>query len=180
MDPLAPAAAAPLAPAAVSPVAAPVVAAPAAPAPTLSATIAGAFAALRGKAALGTDLAAARTEIAALNEKLLASASDLAASGSQLSALNSQLSAIAGFFGVPVADLAGKDAAAAAALFSARVSAAAIDQVAAIGHPIATLPAPSETAGSPEAQKILTASEFSALSNAQKMEFARHDGRIAG
>lgn len=161
----APESAAPVAPAAPAPV-------PAAAAPTLR----GFLANLRTGATTGAELVAARAELAARDTQLSAANAQLSTANSQLSALNAQLSVLSSFFGLPATDLVGKDTAALQTLITEKINAAAIDQVASMGVPTAALPP--VTAPEAAAEKTLSAAEFTALSNEEKMKFSVAGGRI--
>ncbi len=132
--------------------------APAAPAPVPAAaapTLRGFLANLRTGATTGAELVAARAEA---------------------SAQAAQLSTFSAFFGLQLADLAGKDSAALHTILAEKINAAAIDQVASMGVPTAALPP--VTAPDAAAEKTLSATEFSALSNDEKMKFSVNGGRI--
>ena len=153
--------------------------APAAPAPvpaTAAPTLRGFLANLRTGATTGAELVAARAELAARDGQLSAANAQLSSANSQLSALNAQLSVLSSFFGLPATDLVGKDTAALQTLITEKINAAAIDQVASMGVPAAALPP--VTAPEAAAEKTLSAAEFTALSNDEKMKFSVNGGRI--
>ena len=161
----APETAAPVAPAAPAPV-------PAAAAPTLR----GFLANLRTGATTGAELVAARAQLAERDTQLAAANAQLFAAGAQFAAASAQLSTFSAFFGLQLADLAGKDSAALHTILAEKINAAAIDQVASMGVPTAALPP--VTAPDAAAEKTLSATEFSALSNDEKMKFSVNGGRI--
>jgi hypothetical protein len=153
--------------------------APAAPAPSPAAaapTLRGFLANLRTGATTGAELVAARAEATALRSDLSARDLQLAAAATLATAQAAQLSTFSAFFGLQLADLAGKDSAALHTILAEKINAAAIDQVASMGVPTAALPP--VTAPDAAAEKTLSATEFSALSNDEKMKFSVNGGRI--
>ncbi len=137
---------------------------------TLAASLGVALSALRGKAPAALTEAQARvTEL----EASLATATQ--ERDSARAERDQALAPVAAYFGIKPADLAGKDAAAVAALFDQRVSAAAVQQLAAAHIPLADLPKP---VAADTSAKALTHDEFNRLSPAGRMEFVKAGGRL--
>ena len=145
--------------------------APAAAQPlTLAASLGVALSALRGKAPAALTAAEARVTQLEASLATLTQERD-----SARAERDTALTPVAAYFGIKPADLAGKDAAAVAALFDQRVSAAAVQQLAAAHIPLAELPKPVAADG---ATKALTHDEFNRLSPVARMEFVRSGGRL--
>ncbi|MBC7367574.1 MAG: hypothetical protein H7343_12335, partial [Undibacterium sp.] len=151
-------------------------AAAAAAKPGIAATLHGILAVARDRITAGTELAAARAAVADRDAQLSALNAQLGAAHSQFSALNSQLCALCAHFGLKPAELTGKAAAEITALVDARISAAALDQVASMGLPTARLPAASAEAA--DAVTTLSHADFSKLPPPEKMKFCLAGGKI--
>jgi hypothetical protein len=113
-----------------------------APAAGAAPTLRGFLANLRTGATTGAELIAARAESAALRTDLAARDAQLASAAQLATAQAAQLATLSAFFGLPAADLVGKDTAALQALITEKINAAALDQVASMGVPAAALPPP--------------------------------------
>jgi hypothetical protein len=113
-----------------------------APAAAAAPTLRGFLANLRTGATTGAELIAARAELAERDTQLAAANAQLFAAGAQFAAASAQLSTLSAFFGLPAAELVGKDTAALQALITEKINAAALDQVASMGVPAAALPPP--------------------------------------
>ncbi len=156
---------------------APVPPAPAAPAPaasaplTIAAAVSGALALLRSKAAVGTDLAQAREQLATVTR-------ERDESRTQVATLTAQVAAFAAFFGIEPAALAGKDSAACAQLLTDKISAAAADQVAALGFNTTTKPLPAAAKAEAGAKEMAYA-EWRALPPMKQAEFIRSGGQLS-
>lgn len=146
---------------------------------TLTGVIASAFAAVRSKARLGSDLSSAQSQIATLTTDLEASQAALARTAAERDAAQSQLSELATFFGLNLGELSGKASADVSALIAQKVSAIALDQVASMGFDRDKLPAATSGESKPSAKsKELTYEQFSTLSPGEKMEFSSNGGRL--
>jgi hypothetical protein len=149
------------------------------PAPGLVASLKGALSGFGDKAKLGADFAQARADLATANTTITTHVATIAARDGTIAAQAAQLATFAGFFGMPVADLAGKDATALAAVLAQKVSAHAVEALAGAGVPQSTLPALIPADPKPSAKsKTLTLAAFRSLSNAEKMDFSANGGRI--
>jgi hypothetical protein len=167
------------APAAAAPAPAP---APAAAAPTLR----GFIASIKAGATAGTELLTARATITAHLATIATHVATIAQRDTQLSALNTQLAAtaaqrdtFAAFIGITAAELGTKTPGEITALITAKISAQAVEVVAATGVPVGTLPAQTGSTGSLAEEKTLTLAEFRALSPGEKMKFSTNGGRLS-
>jgi hypothetical protein len=152
------------------PAPAPAAAAPAAARPGVSARLAGALASLAG--GLPATVAA---EVATTREALTQAQSDLAATRASLESTQTALASVCGFIGLQTTELLGLDDKAVDALCTARLTAAATAQLAQRGFSPAALPPATPGNGD---SKTMAASDFVALSSAEKMKFSRAGGRI--
>lgn len=161
----------------------PAVEAPAAEAPAapsgLKGALAAAFSSLRSKATIAAELSAAQQQVGTLTTERDQARSDLAARTTERDQATAQLHAFAAFFGFTAAELAGKTSAECTQLLTHKISAAAIEQVAALNFNKSAQPLP--TPSNPDAKNALEMSyeQFNALSPAEKMEFSVKGGRIA-
>jgi hypothetical protein len=155
----APAAAAPAAPSVATP-AAPTAPAAAAPAPNaIAAALQTAFATCRNRVSVAADLTAARAALAAresdlvsVREALATATASVTAANVRVSEIGAQLGAVLSALGMKPEALTGQDAAAVRTTVTNHISAAASEQVAALGFNVAELPgqAPGNGGGAAE------------------------------
>jgi len=146
-------------------------------APTgLSGILSTAFAAARNRTAVASDLTASRAALATATTERDTARADLATRTTELAQANAALGSVLTVLGMSPADLAGQNSEAVRTTVTGRISAAAIEQVAALGFPVGQLPAQSTSEGGNPKEK--TKAEFAALTPHQKMEFSVAGGRI--
>lgn len=95
---------------------------------------------LRTGAQTGSELVTARQSVTTLTANLATANATITARDGVIASQAAQLSAFASFFGITAAELAGKPAADVTALIQQKISDQALEQVAAIGVPAASLP----------------------------------------
>jgi len=151
--------------------------------PGVSARLAAAMAGLKGgtPAQAAADLKAEQTAHAKTKADLTAANSQLSALNAQLSAANAALSALCDFLGLKPAEVSGKTQADIDALCTAKINAAAIEQVASIGFASAKLPTPTENEGA-AATKAELHKQYNAISdpNERAAFYAKHKDKLLG
>jgi hypothetical protein len=157
--------------------------APAAMPTTLARLITAGMAAMRSKVSAGTELAATLAPVTALAAERDQVRTDLAAISQEnvaalerVAAIKAQIASFASLHGIDVAALAGKSGADVTAMISAKVSAFASEQADILGFPAVT-PFPRTT--NPANGGLLSYTEFTALSQADRMTFSCTGGRIS-
>lgn len=147
--------------------------------PGIAAVISAIVTSARGKLTATAELASAKQAIATLTTErdtaraeVTAAKSEISNRDTSLAAKDSQLAAFAGFFGLPVAELAGKDAAACTALLKARIDTAALEAIAAMGVPPADLPKASAVPDAPKKDPTLTGRDRYAADFARQLAAA--------
>lgn len=141
---------------------------------TLASVLSTAIASVRSRTTVAADLTTARAQLATVTaERDTArterdqARTDLTAANARALEVQAQLNAIGALFGVKPEELAGKDAAAATAIFSKKISDATIEQVAGLGFPVAELPKQTEGDGKEIDSKLTGLARVEAAFKAQ-------------
>jgi hypothetical protein len=138
---------------------------------TLTTVIAGVMANIRGRAAVGADLAASRATITQLTTERDQARTALATAESARTTAQGHLAAFCAFFALKPESLAGQTAEQLQTTLTNAIAGAATAQLATMGVPAATLPAPANTVSADSKPDELMA-EYAALANAGKSEEA--------
>ena len=144
--------------------------------PGVSARLSAAMAALKPGSAAGVVTA----ELQQARKDLATAQGDLATTKATLKSTETSLNALCDFLGLKPADVAGKSQADIDGICTAKINAAAIEQVASLGLNPATLPAPSGAAAATDKSELHR--QYNAITdpNERARFYAKHEKQLLG